>query len=134
MAVTDFLTYIGYPYPDDHFREDNPVNLFGVPAFCAEANLSIQHVFLQLVKNSDWPRRQKELWIQRYMLGRSIDSAARYMKRTPAWVEEKYRLCQERLAEMVRAWWAERLSDNPEKHLPEMLHTYIVELCEQMED
>lgn len=134
MAVTDFFTYIGYPYPDDHFREDNPLNLYGVPAFSAEAHLFLEHVFLQLVRNSDWPRRQKELWIQRYMLGKSIDSTARSLRRTPAWAEEKYRHCQERLSEMVRAWWAERLSDNPEKRLPEMLHTYIVKMCEQLED
>lgn len=134
MAVTDFLTYIGYPYPDDFFREDNPVNLFGVPAFSAEAHLFMKDLFLQLVRNSDWPRRQKELWIQRYMLGKSVGSAARYLRRTPEWAEEKYRMCQERLAEMVRAWWKERLSDNPEQRLPEMLHEYIVELCEHIED
>lgn len=134
MAVTDFLTYIGYPYPDDHFREDNPLNLFGVPAFSAEAHLFMKHVFLQLVRNSDWPCRQKQLWIQRYMLGKSNGSAARYLRRTPEWAEEKYNLCQERLAEMVRVWWKERLSDNPEKGLPEMLQTYIVKMCEQLED
>ena len=134
MAVTDFLTYIGYPYPEDYFREDNPLNLFGVPAFSAEAHLFMKHVFLQLVRNSDWPCRQKQLWIQRYMLGKSNESAARYLRRTPEWAEEKYNLCQERLAEMVRVWWKERLSDNPEKRLPEMLHTYIVKMCEQMED
>lgn len=93
MAVTDFLTYIGYPYPEDHFREDNPLNLFGIPAFSAEAHLFMKHVFLQLVKNSDWPRRQKQLWIQRYMQGKSIGSAARYLRRTPEWTEEKYNLC-----------------------------------------
>ena len=134
MAVTDFLTYIGYPYPEDHFREDNPLNLFGIPAFSAEAHLFMKHVFLQLVRNSDWPCRQKQLWIQRYMLGKSNESAARYLRRTPEWAEEKYNLCQEMLAEMVRVWWNERLSDNPEKRLPEMLHTYIVKMCEQMED
>lgn len=134
MAVTDFLTYIRYPYPEDHFREDNPLNLFGVPAFSAEAHLFMKYVFLQLIRNSDWPRRQKELWIQRYMLGKSIGSAARYLRRTPEWAEEKYNLCQEKLAEMVRVWWKERLSDNPEKRLPEMLHTYIVKMCEQLED
>lgn len=134
MAVTDFLTYIGYPYPEYHFRKDNPLNLFGVPAFSAEAHLFMKHVFLQLVRNSDWPRRQKELWIQRYMPGKSIDSLARYLRLTPAWAEEKYRLCQERLAEMVRVWWKELLSDNPEKRLPEMLHTYIVKMCEHLED
>ena len=134
MAVTDFLTYIGYPYPEDHFREDNPLNLFGVPAFSAEAHLFMKHVFLQLVRNSDWPCRQKQLWIQRYMQGKSIGSAARYLRRTPEWAEEKYNLCQEKLAEMVRVWWNGRLSDNPEKRLPEMLHTYIVKMCEQLED
>lgn len=134
MAVTDFLTYIGYPYPEDHFREDNPLNLFGIPAFSAEAHLFMKHVFLQLVRNSDWPCRQKQLWIQRYMLGKSIGSSARYLRRTPEWAEEKYNLCQEMLAEMVRVWWNERLSDNPEKRLPEMLHAYVVKMCEQLED
>ena len=134
MAVTDFLTYIGYPYPEDHFREDNPLNLFGIPAFSAEAHLFMKHVFLQLVRNSDWPCRQKQLWIQRYMLGKSIGSSARYLRRTPEWAEEKYNLCQEMLAEMVRVWWNERLSDNPEKRLPEMLHAYVAKMCEQLED
>lgn len=134
MAVTDFLTYIGYPYLEDHFREDNPLNLFSIPAFSAEAHLFMKHVFLQLVRNSDWPCRQKQLWIQRYMQGKSIGSAARYLRRTPEWAEEKYNLCQEKLAEMVRVWWNGRLSDNPEKRLPEMLHTYIVKMCEQLED
>lgn len=78
MAVTDFLTYIGYPYPDDFFREDNPVNLFGVLAFSAEAHLFMKDLFLQLVRNSDWPRRQKELWIQRYMLGKSLSFSSYY--------------------------------------------------------
>lgn len=134
MAITDFLTYIGYPYPDDRFREDNPVNLFGVPAFSAEAELFTTHVFLQLVRTSDWPRRQKELWIQRYILGKSVDSVARSLKRTTGWVDEKYRQCQEKLPELVRSWWKERLADDPETCLPEMLHAYIVELCKRMED
>lgn len=134
MAVTDFLRYIGYPYPEDHFREDNPLNLYGVPAFSAEAELFITDVFMQLVRASEWPRRQKELWIQRYILGKSADAVAKYLKRTKGWVDERYLQCQEKLSGMVKVWWTERLSDSPEKRLPEMLHAYIVKMCEQLED
>lgn len=34
MAVTDFLTYIGYPYPEDHFHEAC------LPAACQEFGLA----------------------------------------------------------------------------------------------
>ena len=34
-AVSDFLQYIGYDYPEDRQRDENPLWLLGVPPFCA---------------------------------------------------------------------------------------------------
>lgn len=49
-AVNDFLTYIGYPYPDDLVHEDNPLWLLGGPPFSAETHFFVVDLFLKLIK------------------------------------------------------------------------------------
>ena len=62
QTVTDFLNYIGYEYPDDRNRDDNPLWLLGIPPFSAETYLYIQHQFMTLVRNSDWEEQDNIIW------------------------------------------------------------------------
>ncbi len=133
-AVYDFLTYIGYEYPEDLKRYDNPLWLLGVPPFCAETMLYITHVFIELVRQSDWSKREKTLWLSEYIFGDSISSISWKIRRSPQWVEEHYSICLQKLSLLVRQWWDERLADNPEACLPELLHEYIIDMCNNLED
>ena len=53
---------------------------------------------------------------------------------TPDGVLERFQACSERLPDMVRAWWEERLEDNPEVRMPELLHEYITYMIANLED
>lgn len=58
--VNEFLTYIGYPYPKDLVRKDNPLWLLGIPPFSAETHVFIIELFLKLVKESNWTELDKK--------------------------------------------------------------------------
>ena len=133
-VVTDFLHFIGYDYPEDCQRDDNPLWLLGIPPFSAETNLFIKNQFLQLVRESEWSEPDKAVWIQTYILGETPEVIAADVGCSPQVVNERFQACAERLPEMVRAWWDERLADNPEERLPELLHEYIVDMCNNLED
>lgn len=134
QTVTDFLNYIGYEYPDDRNRDDNPLWVLGIPPFSAETYLYIQHQFLTLVRNSDWDEQDKTIWTSSYVLGESSESIAEELGMTPDSVLERFQACSERLPDMVRAWWTERLEDNPEVRMPELLHEYIMYMIANLED
>lgn len=104
-TVSDFLKYIGYEYPDDRNRDDNPLWVLGIPPFSAETYLYIQHQFLTLVRNSDWTEQDKDIWTQTYVLGESPESIAEVLGMTPDGVLGRFQACSERLPDMVRAWW-----------------------------
>ena len=133
-TVTDFLKYIGYEYPDDRNRDDNPLWVLGIPPFSPETYLYIQHQFLTLVRNSNWDEQDKDIWTQTYVLGESPESIAEELGMTPDGVLERFQACSERLPDMVRAWWEERLEDNPEVRMPELLHEYITYMIANLED
>ena len=133
-AVSDFLQYIGYDYPEDRKRDENPLWLLGVPPFCAETRIYIQHQFVLLVRESDWTEKDKAVWIQTYILGETAEEIAADIGCTSQEVNERFQACAEKLPDMVRKWWAERLADNPEERLPELLHEYIVDMCNNLED
>lgn len=134
QTVTDFLNYIGYEYPDDRNRDDNPLWVLGIPPFSAETYLYIQHQFLTLVRSSDWDEQDKTIWTSSYVLGKSSESIAEELEMTPDSVLERFQACSERLPDMVRAWWTERLEDNPEVRMPELLHEYITYMIANLED
>lgn len=134
QAVTDFLNYIGYEYPDDRNRDDNPLWLLGIPPFSAETYLYIQHQFMTLVRNSDWDEHDKTIWTSSYILGESSESIAEKLGIPPVTVQERFHACCGRLPGMVRSWWAERLEDNPEVRMPELLHEYITYMLANLEE
>lgn len=134
QTVTDFLNYIGYEYPDDRNRDDNPLWLLGIPPFSAETYLYIQHQFMTLVRNSDWDEHDKTIWTSSYILGESSESIAEELGITPVTVQERFHACCGRLPGMVRAWWTERLEDNPEVRMPELLHEYIAYMLANLEE
>ena len=134
QTVTDFLNYIGYEYPDDRNRDDNPLWLLGIPPFSAETYLYIQHQFMTLVRNSDWEEQDKIIWTSSYVLGESSESIAEELGITPDSVLERFHACSERLPDMVRTWWTERLEDNPEVRMPELLHEYITNMVANLEE
>jgi len=131
-AVNDFLVYIGYPYPDDLVREDNPLWLFGIAPFSAETCQFVVDLFLQLVKGSDWSPEEKSLWIDRYVLNKPAKYVARRLKRTPAWVHGRLYRCKQKLAKMTKGWWEEQLSGEAQCHLPELMERYIEKTCKNM--
>jgi hypothetical protein len=128
-AVNDFLKYIDYPYPQDLIRKDNPLWLLGIPPFSAETHFFVVDLFLQLVKTSKWSEEDKNIWIERYVLNKPPKSVAKRMKRTPTWVNERLYQCKKKLAKKVKAWWNERLEDNPDVILPQLFDDYIKRLC-----
>ena len=128
-AVNDFLIYIGYPYLDDLIRKDNPLWLLGIPPFSAEAHFFVVDLFLKLVKESKWSENDKRIWIDRYVLNKPSKYAAKRMKRTPTWVNDRFYRCKQKLAKMVKVWWDERLADNPEETLPRLFDAYMKEHC-----
>ena len=128
-AVNDFLTYIGYPYPDELIREDNPLWLLGVPPFSAETHIFVTDLFLKLVKESNWSDEDKRIWIDRYELNKPSRYVARRVKSTSVWVNSRFYRCKQKLAKMVQAWWNERLTDNPKETLPKLFGAYIKEHC-----
>ena len=128
-AVNDFLIYIGYPYLDDLLRKDNPLWLLGIPPFSAETHFFVVDLFLKLVKESNWSEHDKRIWIDRYVLNKPSKYAAKRMKRTPTWVNDRFYRCKQKLAKMVKVWWNERLADNPEETLPRLFDAYIKEHC-----
>lgn len=134
QTVTDFLSYIGYEHPDDRNRDDNPLWVLGIPPFSAETYLYIQHQFLTLVRNSDWDEQDKTIWTSSYVLGESSESIAEELGITPDSVLERFQACCERLPDMVRTWWTERLEDNPEVRMPELLHLYITYMVANLEE
>ena len=128
-AVNDFLIYIGYPFPDDLIRKDNPLWLLGIPPFSAETHFFVVDLFLKLVKKSNWSEHNKRIWIDRYVLNKPSKYAAKRMKRTPTWVNDRFYRCKQKLAKMVKVWWDERLADNPEETLPRLFDAYIKAHC-----
>ena len=134
QTVTDFLNYIGYEYPDDRNRDDNPLWVLGIPPFSAETYLYILDQFMTLVSNSDWDEQDKTIWTSSYVLGESSESIAEELGITPDSVLERFQACSERLPDMVRAWWTERMQDNPEERMPELLHEYITYMIANLED
>ena len=132
-AVNDFLTYIGYPYPDDLVREDNPLWLLGVPPFSAETHLFVVDLFIKLVKESNWSEQDKRIWIDRYVLNIPSKYVAKRVKRTSVWVNGRFYRCKQKLANMVRIWWYERLAENPEIILPKLFDEYIKEHCRNIQ-
>ena len=133
-TLTEFLNYIGYEYPEDRSREDNPLWLLGIPPFAAETHLYIQHQFMALARDSDWTKEDKYIWLHTYIFAESPERVAADVGSTPHLVMERFQICQDKLPEMVRKWWEERLVDNPETRLPELLHEYIVDMCNNLED
>ena len=131
-AVNDFLTYIGYPYPDDLIREDNPLWLLGVPPFSAETHLFVVDLFLKLVKGSNWPEQDKRIWIDRYVLNEPSKYVAKRVKKTSVWVNSHFYRSKQKLAKIVRMWWYERLDDNPEVTLPQLFEDYIKRHCKNI--
>ena len=128
-AVNDFLTYIGYPYPEDLVRKDNPLWLLGIPPFSAETQIFIIELFLKFVKESNWPEQDKRIWIDRYVLNKSSKYVVKRVKRTSVWVNGRFYRCKQKLANMVKAWWNERLADSPETTLPQLFDKYVKEYC-----
>lgn len=133
-TITDFLNYIGYEYPDDRNRDDNPLWLLGIPPFSAETYLYIHNQFLTLVSDSDWDEQDKTIWTSLYILGELPESTADELGITLDSVLERFQACNERLPDMVRAWWEDRLEDNPEVRLPELLHEYLTDMIANLED
>ena len=131
-AVNEFLTYIDYPYPHDLLRKDNPLWLLGIPPFSAETHFFVVDLFLRLVKASNWSEDDKELWIKRYVLNKPPKYVAKRIKRTPTWVNGRLYRCKQKLAKMVKAWWNERLEDNPEVTLPQLFDDYIKRHCKNI--
>ncbi|MBO5698888.1 MAG: hypothetical protein J6R79_02650 [Bacteroidaceae bacterium] len=131
-AVNDFLTYIGYPYPDDLVREDNPLWLLGIPPFSAETHLFVVDLFLKLVKESNWSDCDKRIWIDRYVLNKPPKNVAKRVKSTSVWVNGRFYRCKQKLARMVRSWWNERLTDSPDINLPILFNEYIKEQCRKI--
>ena len=133
-AVNDFLTYIGYPYPDDLVRKDNPLWLLGIPPFCAEMHLFVVDLFLKLVKESNWSDEDKRIWIDRYVLNKPSKYVAKRVKHTSVWVNVRFYRYKQKLSNMVRAWWNERLADSPEIILPQLYDKYIKEHCRNIKE
>lgn len=131
-TLTAFLNYIGYEYPEDRKRDDNPLWLLGIPPFAAETHLYIQHHFMVLARESDWTEEDKYIWLHTYIFGESLERVAEDVGCTPQEVEERFHICQDKLAGLVRAWWNERLADDPEERLPELLDEFIVWFCENL--
>ena len=102
-AVKDFLTHIGYPYPDDLIRKDNPLWLLGVPPFSAETHLFIVDLFLELVKGSNWSELDKRIWLDRYVLDKQSKHVAKSVKRTSVWVNGHFYRSKQKLAKMVKS-------------------------------
>lgn len=128
-AVNDFLIYIGYPHFDDLIRKDNPLWLLGIPPFSAETHIFVVNLFLKLVKESKWSENDKRIWIDRYVLNKPPKYVAKRVKSTSVWVNSRFYRCKQKLAKMVKLWWNERLSDNPEETLPKLFDAYIKEHC-----
>ena len=133
-TLTEFLNYIGYEYPEDRKRDDNPLWLLGIPPFAAETHLYIQHQFMVLARESDWTEEDKYIWLHTYIYGESSERVAEDVVCTPHHVRERFQVCQDKLPGLVRAWWNERLADDPETRLPEQLHEYILDMCNNLED
>ena len=133
-TLTEFLNYIGFEYPEDRSREDNPLWLLGIPPFAAETHLYIQHQFMALARDSDWTKEDKYIWLHTYIFAESPERVAADVGCTPYLVMERFQVCQDKLPGMVRKWWEERLADDPETRLPELLHEYIVDMCNNLED
>jgi hypothetical protein len=57
---------------------------------------------------------------------------AKRMKHTPAWVNGDLYKCKHKLTKMVKAWWNERLEDNPEVTLPQLFDDYIKRHCKNI--
>lgn len=131
-AVNDFLVYIGFPYPDELVREDNPLWLLGIPPFSAETHFFVVDLFLKLVKDSNWSELDKRIWIDRYVLRKPSKNVARRIKCTSVWVNSRFYRCKQKLAKMVRKWWDERLADNPKETLPKLFGEYIKEHCKNI--
>ena len=131
-AVNDFLTYIGYPYPDDLVREDNPLWLLGVPPFSAATHLFVVDLFLKLVKESNWLELDKRIWIDRYVLNEPPKYVAKRVKKTSVWVNSRFYRSKQKLAKIVRVWWNERLDDNPEVTLAQLFEDYIKRHCKNI--
>ena len=131
-AVNDFLTYIGYPYPDDLVREDNPLLLLGVPPFSAETHLFVVDLFLKLVKESNWSELDKRIWIDRYVLNEPSKYVAKRVKKTSVWVNSCFYRSKQKLAKIVRVWWNERLDDKPEVTLSQLFEDYIKRHCKNI--
>ncbi|MBQ2978593.1 MAG: sigma-70 family RNA polymerase sigma factor [Bacteroidaceae bacterium] len=126
-VTSHFLQIIGYPYPNDLYRQDNPLNYLGVPVFSAETQLFLRDLFLDFVKQSGWKEEDKTLWIMRYMQGKPPRQVARLLKRKPQWVYTKYYRLKKRLAVMVRNWWENTIGDKAPILLPMMMENYLVE-------
>lgn len=133
-TLTEFLNFIGYEYPEDRKRDDNPLWLLGIPPFAAETHLYIQHQFMVLARESDWTEEDKYIWLHTYIYGESSERVAEDVGCTPHHVRERFQVCQDKLPGLVRAWWNERLADDPETRLPEQLHEYILDMCNNLED
>lgn len=129
LAFNDFLIYIGYPFPDDLIRTDNPLWLLGIPPFSAETHFFVVDLFLKLVKKSNWSEHDKRIWIDRYVLNKPSKYVAKRVKNSSAWINRRFYRCKQKLAKMVKVWWNERLADNPEETLPKLLDAYIKEHC-----
>ena len=134
MLTTEFLNFIGYEYPEDRKRDDNPLWLLGIPPFAAETHLYIQHQFMVLARESDWTEEDKYIWLHTYIYGESSERVAEDVVCTPHHVRERFQVCQDKLPGLVRAWWTERLADNPEVRLPELFDEFIVWFCENLEE
>ena len=120
---------IGYPFPDDLIRTDNPLWLLGIPPFSAETHFFVVDLFLKLVKKSNWSEHDKRIWIDRYVLNKPSKYVAKRVKNSSVWINSRFYRCKQKLAKMVKVWWNERLADNPEETLPKLLDAYIKEHC-----
>lgn len=120
LPVYDFLTYIGYEYPYDIFQDDNPLWLFGIAPFCAEVSLFVVHLFIKLVRESNWLEIDKKIWMDRYIFNKPSKDIAKRIKCDSVWVSGRFYKTKQNLARMVRAWWNEQLADNPEETLPKI--------------
>ena len=87
-----------------------------------------------LARESDWTEEDKYIWLHTYIFRESLERVAEDVGCTPQVVEERFHICQDKLAGLVRAWWNERLADDPEERLPELLDEFIVWFCENLGD
>ena len=87
-----------------------------------------------LARESNWTKEDKYIWLHTYIFDESPERVAEDVGCTPHHVRERFQFCQGALQGLVRAWWNERLGDNPETRLPELLHQYIVDMCNNLAD